>query len=154
VDLDRPLRIIINGHVVHKDVVPLQDQRLKKIGRDFDFLFDREPLRIRESMYFGLLASERIVNVQVPKPVVPTTPKAAPKDEGPAATPAQEEVAERLMFKARALVKSGQIEEADALLKKILALPRNKQTKEARALHGQLQKDRGKTPADTADKSK
>jgi hypothetical protein len=68
VDLDRPLRILVNGHLVHKGVVPLEDPRMAKLGRDLDLLFDREPLRIRDSMCFGWLTPERIMNVRVEPP--------------------------------------------------------------------------------------
>ncbi len=68
VDLDRKVRIEINGHVEHDALIKPRDKRLEKLGRDFDFLFNREPVRIRESMFFGWLTPARVVNLEVRPP--------------------------------------------------------------------------------------
>ena len=65
VDLERPVRVVINGHLEHEGVIPVEDANMAKVGRDFDFLFNREPLRIRDSMYFGWLTPARLVELKV-----------------------------------------------------------------------------------------
>ena len=139
VDLDRKVRLEINGHIEHDAIIALQDERMTKIGRDFDFLFSREPLDIRDSMYFGWLTPARIVRVNVRAAEVKEEPK-PPVVVGPQASPEQEEMAERYLFKARAFVQQGNVDGAKEYLAKILELPRNAQTEEA----GKLLEELGK----------
>ncbi len=83
VDLDRNVRVEINGHVEHDERIAASD-RFKKVGRDFDFLFNREPVRIRVSMFFGWLTPARIVSLAVrpprhaPEPPPPPPPPPEP----------------------------------------------------------------------------
>ncbi|MDA1196074.1 MAG: hypothetical protein O2894_12965, partial [Planctomycetota bacterium] len=130
VDLDRKVRVIINGHVEYDALLKIQDERLECVGRDFDFLFNRDPLLIRDSMYFGWLTPSRIVQMVVRPPEEKVEPKKdePAKDEGPQATAEDEVIAERLMGKARDLVEAGTIDRAIELLERILGMPKNKQT--------------------------
>jgi len=70
VDLDRKVRVVINGHVEHDAVIELHEKALETVGRDFDWLFDREPVRIRQSMYFGWLTPAWLVDLGVRPPVL------------------------------------------------------------------------------------
>lgn len=142
VDLDRKVRLVVNGHIEFDDMLGVQDPRIAKVGRDFDFLFNREPLIIRKSMYFGWLTPSRIVQIAVRKP----EPKkvAAKKDDtaaaGPKATPDEENRAERLWNKAQDLIKNGLDAKALGVLDRILKLPTNKYTDRARELKTKLAK--------------
>ncbi|MDJ0973822.1 MAG: hypothetical protein QNJ98_05135 [Planctomycetota bacterium] len=76
VDLSRPVKVVVNGHV----------EREEDVARDLDMLFNRDPLKLRTSMYFGLLFPARLVRIGVRAPVKkepekPTTPAASPEDE-------------------------------------------------------------------------
>ena len=80
VDLDRKVRVEINGHIEHDAIIEPHDARGAKMGRDFDFLFNREPVRIRLSMFFGWLTPARIVNLAVRPPRhVPEPPPPPPE---------------------------------------------------------------------------
>lgn len=57
-DLDRPLRVRVNGSI----------ERDERITRDLDMAFSRDPLRLRESMYFGLVFPARLTRIRVPAP--------------------------------------------------------------------------------------
>jgi hypothetical protein len=139
VDLDRKVRVVVNGHVEHDAVVEVQDKRIEALGRDFDFLFNRDPLQIRNSMYFGWLTPSRIVRIPVRKADIKKPVKdVVTKDAGPAATPEEEAVAERLMTKARNYIKEGLTEKALKLIKRVCGMPRNKFTQQAHKLAGEL----------------
>ncbi len=91
VDLDQPIRIEVNGRVVHDVRMHLTD-RMKALGRDVDILFNREPVRIRSSMYFGWLTPHRIVRLKVPPPSGPLDwpePEPAAPPEVPPEPPAR-----------------------------------------------------------------
>lgn len=141
VDLDRPVRVVVNGHLEHDAKLGVQDKRLEKLGRDFDFLFNREPIRIRSSMYFGWLTPARIVQIAVRKPEVkkPDAGKGAAKDDEPVATPAEETRAERLWNKAQDLLKNGLDDRAKGVLKRILNLPKNAYTERAKEALAKLE---------------
>ena len=143
VDLDRSLRVTINGHIEFDGKVPLVDERMAKVGRDFDFLFNREPLRIRTSMFFGWLTPARIVSLNVRQRKVEEPPKkeATPKDEGPKANAEQEEMAERLLRSAKLLAEKGNAEGALARLEEARKLPPNKHTTEIEELYQKLKKE-------------
>jgi hypothetical protein len=142
VDLDRPVRVVINGHLEHDAMLAPTDENTARLGRDFDALFNKEPVRIRKSMFFGWLTPARIVQLQV-RPPKPKEIVVAPKDEGPKepeATADQETEAARYMQKARVFKEQGQIEKAIEYARKVLELPRNKQTEDAKALVAELEK--------------
>jgi hypothetical protein len=79
VDLDRPVRVLINGHLAHDEILEPKDERMKALGRDLDILFNREPVRIRQSMFFGWLKPARIVNLRVRPPRGEVTCPSAPR---------------------------------------------------------------------------
>ncbi len=139
VDLDRKVRVVVNGHTEHDKIVEIQDQRIAALGRDFDFLFNRDPLVIRSSMYFGWLTPSRIVRIPVRKAEIKKPVKdVVTKDEGPVATAEEEAVAERLMTKARNLIKEGLTEKALKLIKRVCGMPKNKFTAQAHKLAVEL----------------
>lgn len=144
VDLDRAVRVEINGHVVHDEMIKPVTEALYPVKRDLDLLFNRDPVRIRESMYFGWLYPVRLVRLEVPdpKPAAPpeapagtgaTTPGGGGKGEGtgdaatPAASPEEEQMAARLKEKAQMLIAEGRGADAIPLLKRIVAMPANAQ---------------------------
>ncbi len=135
VDLDRKVRVDINGHIEFDDKIKLVDPRMESVGRDFDFLFNREPVRIRTSMFFGWLRPARIVSIGVREPRKKEPPKdAEKKDEGPKATQDQIDRAARLLQKAKIYVEKGNKEKAIEWLKKVLELPETEHHAEARKL--------------------
>mgnify|MGYP001812238022 CR=1 FL=1 len=140
VDLDRPVRVEVNGNVEHDERVAVQTPDPKGLGRDFDFLFNREPLRIRNSMYFGWLTPARIVQIQV-------RPPARGRGAARVATPGEQAKARRLMRKARDLQRNGLDTKAEQVLDRILDLPENRETDRAyRMRHG-----RERPPSETPD---
>ena len=143
VDLDKNVRVVVNGHLEHDAKLEVQDKRLETLGRDFDFLFNREPLRIRNSMYFGWLTPSRIVQIAVRKPA-PKKPAEDEKKDEPKATPQQEIKAERLFTKAQDYVKNGLNEEACRVLDRILEMPRNNYTDRAKELKDKVEGKAGK----------
>ena len=140
VDLDEKVRVIVNGHIEFDGVIELQTKALASVGRDFDFLFNREPLKIRESMYFGWLTPARIVQIPVRKPAPPKTdePKADATAAAPKATPQEEARAERMWNKVQDLVKNGLDDKALEILDMILGLPENGYSDRARDLKTKL----------------
>ncbi len=144
VDLDRKVRILINGHIEHDGIIKPQDERMEKVGRDFDFLFNREPVRIRVSMFFGWLTPARVVSLTVRPPR-----KVEPKKDDPKkaavvrATPEEENRADRLWEKGNKLYGVGKLKPACSALKNLLKLPLNKHTDAATALHDKIMKELG-----------
>jgi len=130
VDLDRKVRVLINGHVEHDGLVETGNPGMDKLGRNFDVLFDRDPSRIRLSMFFGWLKSARIVELRVRPPEVKKKDDAGKKDtpDTPKANPAEEERAKRLMDVTKKLLGKGNEDAARKKLQAILKLPRNAQT--------------------------
>ncbi len=132
VDLDKKVRVEINGHVEHDEVLVPPNERMKTVGRDLDVLFNREPVRIRSSMYFGWLTPARIVRLPVRPPAKKEEPKpTTPKDTGPKATPEEEEKAERYYQKAGVFEKKGNLERAAEWYQRVVDLPLNKFTADA-----------------------
>jgi hypothetical protein len=141
-DLDRKVRVLINGHIEFDEKITPESEMMQEIGRDFDVLFDRDPARIRTSMFFGWLKSARIVGLDVRPPDVKKEPEATgPKTDGPPATPEQEEQARKLMTRAKRFVEVGKKDKAIEELDKILALPKNAKTEEAGAMLAELKKE-------------
>jgi len=135
VDLDRKVRVEINGHVEYDAKIEPQEKALATLGRDFDFLFNREPVRIRLSMFFGWLTPARIVDLGV-RPPAKVKPKDEPKKAAvPKASPDEEVKAERFWNKARKLRELGNLGGACKTLMHLLDLPENKHTAEAKVLH-------------------
>ena len=145
VDLDRPVRVVVNGHLEHDAKLGVQDKRLEKLGRDFDFLFNREPIRIRSSMYFGWLTPARIVQIAVrkPEPKKEAKGKDETKKDEPKATKEEEMRAERLWNKAQDLISNSLFDRAEKVLERICKLPPNSYTERAEKLIVEL-KDKAK----------
>ncbi len=139
VDLDRKLRVEINGHVEYDKVVPLVDPLMKTVGRDFDFLFNREPVRIRSSMFFGWLAPSRIVSLNVRPPRKVVTPKDDPKKEAPKASPEDIDRAGRFLQRAKIFAGKGNVERALQELEKVLELPETEHHADALKLKKELE---------------
>lgn len=80
VDLGKKVRVVVNGHL----------ERDETVTRSLDVTFNRDPLRLRKSMYFGLLFPVRMVKIGIrppakaPEKVKPTTPTADPEVEAKA----------------------------------------------------------------------
>ncbi len=122
VDLDKPVRVYVNGHLEHDATLGIHDKRLEPLGRDFDFLFNRQPLRIRSSMYFGWLTPARIVEIGAPSRWRRSELDAAPGE----LSPADKIRAERLWQKAEDLRKNGLDEKAEQVLERIRNLPKQR----------------------------
>jgi hypothetical protein len=132
VDLDRKVRVEINGHVAHDKLIEPSDERMKKVGRDLDMLFNRDPVKIRKSMYFGWLSPVRLTRLEVRPPEVKEEEKPeTPKDTGPKATAEEESLAKRYMGKVEYFEKRGNIEQAIKFIQLVLDLPTNKYTQDA-----------------------
>lgn len=93
VDLNKPVKVVVNGHV----------EREETVERDLDMLFNRDPLRLRESMYFGLLFPARLVRIGVRAPVK----KEPEKPEAPKASAEDEEWAVKVFESAKELADKG-----------------------------------------------
>lgn len=142
VDLDRAVRVEINGHLMHNEIVPPLTASLLPIKRDLDLLFNRDPTKIRDSMFFGWLYPVRIVRLEVMDPKsesIEAPPPEAPA-ECPAATADEEQVAARLKEKAQMLIADGKSEDALPLLQRIVDMPTNAQHEWARARLAELKK--------------
>lgn len=138
VDLDERVRVLINGHVEHDSIVDTHGPRrisaeiMDKLGRNFDVLFDRDPSRIRLSMFFGWLKTARIIELRV-RPPGPTESDKGGR-ERQATTRMEETRAKRLMGRARKFLEKGIEDAARKMLQAILKLPPNAQTDEARRM--------------------
>ncbi|MDJ0523324.1 MAG: hypothetical protein QNJ90_14735 [Planctomycetota bacterium] len=139
VDLDRKLRVELNGHVEYDQVVPLVDERMSTVGRDFDFLFNRDPIKIRESMYFGWLLPTRIVSISVRPPRKEEPKKDEKKDEGPKASPDDIRRAGRFLQRAKIFHEKGNDKRALEQIEKVLELPETEHHAEARKLKKDLE---------------
>ena len=129
VDLDRPVRVEINGKLVF-DKVPPMDEGAKELGRDPKFLFNRNPKNsIRKSRYYGWLRSAALIRMAVPAPPAPP-----PAPTGPAATPREEEVAAKLKAKCETLLEANPEPTGDVrariikILERVAGMPRNAQS--------------------------
>ena len=137
VDLDRPVRVVINGHLqVNRKLEP-EAANVAALGRDFDQLFNWAPIKIRESMFFGWLMPARIVREEVRAPKKDEK-KDEPKKPVKKATPEEEVRAERLMAKAKQYLANGDEDSCKKYLDKVLAYPENAQTAEAREMREKL----------------
>lgn len=142
VALDRPVRVVINGHVEHDGIVPLTSESVAPVKRDLDVLFNREPAKIRQSMWFGFLYPARIVRLEVQPPEAATPVAAKSETPEPAAPPAsaeEEEMAKRLKEKAGHYLKEGDSENALKVLQRIVDMPANQQTTWAKERLAELQ---------------
>jgi len=86
VDLDRPVRVLINGRLVY-DKRPRHRAKVYRLSREVMQLFENEPLRIRRSMYFGYLMPARIVGLDVPPWVKPPPAPEPPPPPPPVPDP-------------------------------------------------------------------
>lgn len=125
VDMNRPVRVLINGHEEFKGT----------LERKLDTFFDTDPLVLRETMFFGLLFSHRLTQIDVRPPK-----KEEPKEEVPQASKDDEARAERYMNIARKAIDEGDTDTARKALGKIIEdLPLNSKTAEAKKLLGELE---------------
>lgn len=125
VDMDRPVRVVINGHEEFKG----------DVERKFDTFFDTDPLVLRETMFFGLLFSHRLTQIDVRPPK-----KEEPKEEVPKASKDEEARAERYMNIAKKAMGEGDTDTARKALGKIIEdLPLNSHTAEAKKLLADLE---------------
>lgn len=143
VDLDRPVRIVINGVLVKDEGLQL-DERMAVVKRDFDAMFQRRggqnPMDVRKDRYYGWLRSAYFVRIPVPAPAEATTEGAAGGAEasaGPTATEKQVADAARLLGKAKDM-KDSNPDRAKDLLQKILEMPETPSHEEARKLLEEL----------------
>lgn len=108
VNLSKPVRIVINGHL----------EKEEKFSRDLDVAFNQDPLKIRDSLYFGLLYPTRVMRLRV------RPPKVEPKEEPTTVSvdPEVEKAARELFDKGLEYEKAGKIDGAkkryDAVIKK------------------------------------
>ena len=146
VNLDKPVEVTINGHLAYKSaLVGKPDDDQTKLTRPFDLIFDRRPILLRESMYFGWLMPGRIVGLEVRAPKKAdkgngsessTTSSDAKKFE---ASEKEELDAQRYFDKAKEAHASGNKGKASRLLKKVLGLPHNKQSEAAKKLLSEIE---------------
>ncbi len=147
VDLDKPVKVTINGHLAYKSaVVGKPDDDQTKLTRPFDLIFDRKPIELRQSMYFGWLMPGRIVGLEVRPPADATTDKKKPDDNASSVEPKKFEASEkeendakRYFTKAQEAHKSGDKGKASRLLKKVLGLPHNRQSVAAKKLLAEIE---------------
>jgi hypothetical protein len=112
VDLDREVRIVVNGH----------EERKEKFVRSLDRLFDKDPMRARKTMYFGYLFPVLVDNVSVNPPAEadkPVTPDGGKSADEPA-TEAQEVEAALLRDKAKEAEDAGELKKAITLYDRAL----------------------------------
>ncbi len=127
VDLDRTVRVVVNGNLEREELVE----------RDLDLLFNKDPFKLRESMYFGFLFPSRMLGIKVrarkkvEKPV-------KPEPEAPKASPEEEEKAESYFNGAVKLKDAGKLDGARKRLEAILAMPLNSYTERAKKLLEEL----------------
>jgi hypothetical protein len=141
VNLDRPVRVEINGHIEYEGVPELTSESVKPIKRDLDVLFNREPAQIRLSMFFGWLYPTRLLRLDVRDPKVTVTPAEATEPAQPApaaATADQEEEAKRYREKAEYYIEKGEPDSAQKMVERIIDLPVNAQTAWAKAKLAEL----------------
>ena len=129
VDLDRPVRLVINGTLVWDDRTRIR-ARYVDLMRDLKEIFELPPVNVRKHRYYGWLKPASIIRMSVPRQAT----GAPPRREGEGATHKQEADAERLHRKATTAMASGNTERARKLLRRILRLPPTKRTKDARRL--------------------
>lgn len=114
VDLDRDIRIVVNG----------EEKVLAKTDRDFGRLFEKDP-EVRRNMNFGWLFTMLIEDLRVPEPVAeepagePTEPT---PEAGPTGSPEDEAKAEKFWKKAEEALAAGEPSRAKLYLNKIVEL--------------------------------
>lgn len=143
VDLDRPVRIVINGVTVKDEALQLEE-RMSKVKRDFDAIFQARggfnPIDVRKSRYYGWLRSAFFVRIPVPAPAEDAgdgSSGGAGDSAGPTATEKQVADAARLLGKAKDL-KDSNADRAKDLLRKVLEMPETPSHDEARKLLEEL----------------
>jgi FimV-like protein len=138
VDLDRNVRVEINGTLVRDQLLATKD-RLAVIKRDLDAMFQMKDspnfIDVRKSRWYGWLRSAFLLRVPVPAPPAEV---AAPVDTGPAASPKEVEDAARLLEKIKTYVESGDKDRARSLLERILGWPETPSHAEAREILASL----------------
>jgi hypothetical protein len=115
VDLDRPVRLVVNGEVIE----------VGKIERDFSRLFERDP-EVRRNMNFGWLYTAVIEDVRVPEPKAEEQPAEGPTEtapeEGPKGSPEDEARAAEWWGKGEAAEAEGITSRAKVYYRKIVEL--------------------------------
>ncbi|MCP5070179.1 MAG: hypothetical protein GY946_26730, partial [bacterium] len=123
VDLDRKVRVVINGHV-------MKDERAT---RDLDVTFYRDPLNLRKSMMFSLLFPVRLPRIAVKDPL----PGFRPREE-PLADEASQAKAARYLDAAKRLLAKDNDSAARARLEACIDLGNTPSRAEARSILGAL----------------
>lgn len=123
VDLDRDVRVVINGKQVLKE----------RFERTLERVFDKQPIESRQAMYFGLLFPAMSKQIFVPEPEAPPAPAAAPSPTVPAATADEEAKAASKLKEAEEAVAAGDTERARKILEAVLKLwPASKAAEQAK----------------------
>lgn len=107
VDLGREVRIVING----------QEMLKEKFERTLERVFDRDPVRARESVFYGLLFTAISKQMFAPAPTATVTAPTAP---AAAADPAKEEKARVWLTKAIDLAEQGNTSKAIEILERLV----------------------------------
>lgn len=106
--LSKEVRVVINGKEVYKQSVE------RSLGR----VFDQEPVKVRESMNYGMLFSAMTPRIFVPPP--PAKPAGAPAP-APGGDPEKEKTAQELLEKGKAAAADGNTAAATKYLEKVLS---------------------------------
>jgi hypothetical protein len=107
VDLGRDVKVVING----------QEMLGEKFERTLERVFDRDPVRARESVFYGLLFTAITKQMFAPAPAVTVT---APSPPTAPADPAKEEKARTWLAKANELAEQGNTTKAIDIIEKLL----------------------------------
>ncbi len=117
-DLDKEVELVINGH----------SEKKEKLERKFDQTLDKEPIRIRRSMYLGWLFPSVLpkISVRAPESKAPDGEAGKPAPAAPSsvapADPETEERAQKLWQKATEAEAASDIPEAKRLYGKVVEL--------------------------------
>lgn len=104
VDLDRPVRLLINGW----------EEKNEKLDRNLDIAFNTDPLKVRDTMFFALVFPARLPAERV------RPPKAVEKPTEPVASDEDQEKAAKYLAAAKKMIESGKSK--DNILKRLNAV--------------------------------
>jgi hypothetical protein len=132
IDLDRPVRVVVNGHAIVDAGVPSNSPKPRavklpaRLDRSLDLMFDPAQFSIRKSMYYGWLYPTALQQIVIRtdasrEAACPVPPGGGTTPQDPASKARAEENAQRYFTKAEEKEKAGDIGRALDLYRKAVA---------------------------------
>jgi hypothetical protein len=128
VDLDREVRVVVNGEPVAAALIPeekgYREVKLPaRLERSSDTAFLATPLKVRKSLLYGMLFPVIVDQIKITSHDAPPVPDAPVPPAGPEATAEQKEAeAKRKFEKAEGYEKDGNLDVAKKLYDQVVGL--------------------------------